>query len=371
MRSLILCMIAICMVCINGASSAQDRGIATAIDWSPDGETIAIGSSTGLWLFDTDFNELAHLAIPEFKGFPPNTMDWNATGDLLALGYEATDPAKREFPIVIVDVAELTVVSTISVPLWLSSTIRWHPNKNNLMAGTEWGTTHVWDALTGQELFYFEDEGFTEEYGFHNYIQSVCWLGDNLIATIGTGATYVVDIDVEMWEVRILSPYVWGAKCSRGGDILMVGLSGKVRDIRADMSWEDIIDSSYLSGNEPILAVDVAWSPDGSRFVANGKGCLVHVFERQSRELLTEIRGSFSDDALTIYVDSVAWHPDGSRFAAIGQFDIRMWDAENYELLHLFDGFEVGYHVSVSHGIELSEEERRKEMEEHGVMCPP
>ena len=40
---------------LSGIVSAQERGWATAIAWSPDGETIAVGSSTGVWFFDADF----------------------------------------------------------------------------------------------------------------------------------------------------------------------------------------------------------------------------------------------------------------------------------------------------------------------------
>ena len=359
----------VCAILCGGVVFGRDGGVAVSIAWSPDGDTIAVGSTTGVWFFDSDLREMAHLALPDFKGFPANTLDWNATGDLLALGYEGIDSVKHEFPIVIVDVAEQMVVSRIPVPLWLSSSIRWHPKKNRVMAGTGWGTTHVWDALTGKELFYFE-ESFTEEYNIDNYTQSVCWLADNLIATMGTGTTYIVDIDGDKSEVQIWSPYLSGAECNKEGDILMIGLTGEVGDIRADMSWEDMLNSSYLSDNEPILAVDVAWSPDGSRFVANGKGCLVHVFDRQSKALLAELRGSYSDDDLPIYIDSVAWRPDSSRFAVVGQFDIRMWDAETYELLHKFDGFEVGYHERLKSSIGLSEEERKTLMDAKNVKCP-
>ena len=361
-RIAILCCVVGSMLYINEIN-AQDRGFALSIAWSPDGETIAVGSTTGVWLFDSDFKDLAHIEVSEFEGFPPNTLDWSASGKLLAFGY-----AGHRFPIVIVDVVEQIVVSRI--PVRLKSTIRWHPNKNNVMAGTWRGTTHIWDALTGQELFYFE-ESFTEEYSVDIYTQSVCWLNHNLIATMGSGTSYVVDISETNTAIQIPSPYVSVAKCNSDGDILMVGITGEVGDIRADMSWEDMLDSSYQSGNEPVLAVDVAWSPDGSRFVANGKGCLVHVFDRVSRKQLAELEGSYSDVwGTSAYVDSVAWHSDGTRFAVVGQFDIRMWDAESFELLHQYDGFEVGYDQGISYAIELSEEERKKEMEEHGVKCP-
>ena len=57
-------------------SFAEDRGVATAIAWSPDGGTIAVASTSGLWLFDTDFNEIGYVATPELDAYPPSTMDW-------------------------------------------------------------------------------------------------------------------------------------------------------------------------------------------------------------------------------------------------------------------------------------------------------
>jgi len=37
------------------------RGTAYTLAWRPDGEVLAVGSSTGVWFFDENFNELAHL----------------------------------------------------------------------------------------------------------------------------------------------------------------------------------------------------------------------------------------------------------------------------------------------------------------------
>ena len=106
-RIAILCCVVGSMLYINEIN-AQDRGFALSIAWSPDGETIAVGSTTGVWLFDSDFKDLAHIEVSEFEGFPPNTLDWSASGKLLAFGY-----AGHRFPIVIVDVVEQMVVSRI------------------------------------------------------------------------------------------------------------------------------------------------------------------------------------------------------------------------------------------------------------------
>ena len=65
MKRLNLLLAVISAMSLSFVTSAQDRGWATSIAWSPDGETIAIGASSGIWLFDTDFNEVGYVPTPE------------------------------------------------------------------------------------------------------------------------------------------------------------------------------------------------------------------------------------------------------------------------------------------------------------------
>ena len=359
---------------LSGFTSAQDRGIAVSIAWSPDGDTIAVGSTTGVWLFDAEFEEVAHVELPEYAGNAPNTLDWNASGDLLALGYhygsrrQGPGNTGQGIPILIVDVIQQNVVSTIEVK-WLYSTIRWHPAENHILAGTLSGTTHIWDAITGQELFYFEESFGRENHG-SRMTQSVCWLTESTIASIGGHATYILDVqEHKTLETVEDTPFVLVADCNKDGDVMMVLLSDVVVDARdVKRRYDDT--KELRSASEIIRAADVAWSPDGSQFVTNSTGCRVHVFDGRSKRILAELEGSYSDFfGPPHYVDSIAWRPDGTRFAVVGQFDIRIWDAQSFELLHQYNGFEIGYDQGIRFAIELSEEERKKEMEEHGVKC--
>ena len=375
MRTFISLVSAVLLLSFGGFTSAQDRGIAVSIAWSPDGDAIAVGSTTGIWFFDAEFEEMAHVGLPAFPDNAPNTLDWNASGDLLALGYffggrrQGPGNSRQIFPILIVDINEQDVVSTIEVK-WLSSILRWHPAENHILAGTLNGTTHIWDAMTGQELFYFEESFGRENHG-SRMTQSLCWLTESTIASIGGHATYILDVqEHKTLETVEDTPFVLLADCNKDGGIMMVLLSDVVVDARdVKRRYDDT--KELRSANQIIRAADVAWSPDGSQFVTNSTGCRVHVFDGQSKQVLAELEGSYSDFfGLPHYVDSIAWRPDGTRFAVVGQFDIRMWDAQSFELLHQYDGFEVGYDQGLRFAIELSEEERKKEMEEHGVKCP-
>ena len=350
---------------LSGIGYAQDRGWATAIAWSPDGRTIAVGASTGVWLFDTDFNDLGYIPTPEMKGFSPTTIDWNATGDLLAIAF-ARAPNVLDTPVLIIDVNTLEVISQIEEGS-LTTVLRWHPQNNLIMAGMELDI-FIWDAITGN-VEQVLSENVLSDRSLVNYATSVCWLDANTIAAIGSYDIYIIDVEtdttlnkLEIWDLENVDCYQDRKLVSRKG----------VVDLKSGEHVTSNLDTAAFADYQRDV-VDVAWSPDGRRFVVHGNVslCRFGIYDGQTTELLAELQGSFSRlHGLNIYQDSIAWQPTGDLIAAVGQFDIRLWDTKTYKLMYRYDGFEVGDHERIDPDEKQSSEERRLEMYSNYTKCP-
>ncbi len=329
------------MISLCGITAAQDRGTASSIAWSPDGETIAVGSTTGIWFFDNEFNEQGYVEIEssgQSRG-PERFVEWNAGSDLLAVSsiLEVDDPKQ----IRIIDVAKLEVITEIetkSSVLWTE--VLWNPEGNLVIAGEyHSGIARIWDALTGEELFYFDvdekdDLNMPEITGF-------CWFTENTVIAVNTHALYVVDI-AENTILRFghYGAFEWSS-CNR--DYQIITIYGRLIHLQTGLYTRKLFHDAD-DDDIPYYAMAVAWSPESGHFAVSSEGCLVRVFDGQSGELVVKLPGSIRIVSPNpwFFLDSIAWHPDGSRFAVVGQFgDIRVWDAETYELLRRFDGFEV------------------------------
>lgn len=350
MRRLKSCLAAIFVIWVCAITSAQDRGFASAIEWSPDGETIAIASNTGVWFFDSRFNELGYVEVKQGKsGLSPRSLDWNAMGDLLAVAFPLVSGS--DTPIQIIDVNEFRVIAEIVYLLWTQ--VEWHPTDNLLAAGSWSGEAHVWDALTGEALFEFQEND--EQIAFPwNSSLAVCWFTENVIAIVTEFETYLVDVELNrtLQSFDIQSSILFPVACNRQfkvfagshgiinlktGDFAPIAWHNEIND--AESLFPDVKSSS-------ISEQDAEFSPDGSKLLIIGEGCLLHIHDGSDGRLLTSVRGGiyFVQEPNTPFLDSLAWHPDGSRFAAVGQFGgIRIWDGETYELLQRYDGFEAGY----------------------------
>lgn len=345
------------LLLVSGATSAQNRGIAFSIAWSPDSEKIAVGSSTGIWFFDTDFNELGYVdvRIDDEQWNWPISIEWNAASDLLAVAYPVT--GAEGGAIQVIDFANLVVITridTVHWEEWLWSQVAWHPTDNLLAAGTWLGKAFVWDALTGEAEFEFEESDEQNAFAWNSTV-TVCWLSESVIAVVTQWEIYIVDTEVNR-TVQTLdtgSPmqevdcYAFDRIMKNCGDAINVAICswgyGSSNFSRAQRQ-------TFLGAPKqwaPLYIADISYSPDGSKALTLGEGCLLHVTDSDTGLLLADLAGGViveQDGYLNVFRDSLTWRPDGRQFAAVGQFGgISVWDADTYDLLQRFEGFDVSY----------------------------
>ena len=340
MNRLSLILATACVLSLSGIICAQDRGWASSIAWSPDGQRIAVGGGAGVWFFDNHFNDRGFVEIEHALDNAPRLVEWNAKGDLLSHSSFASS-------IKIIDVSARQVISEIylhGLDLW--TPVLWHPKENLIIGGSYQGTTHIWDAITGEELFHFDSLAVDPDVAWEATL-GFCWFAEDEVVIVNGRMTYVVNIS----ENVILQSYYnhFSASstigCNRRYQIISTG--GRLYGLQP-RSFDVVFDDNYYAGEAENGAIHayaeaVEWSPGSDRFVVSYGSCHTHVYDGQSGKLVAEMPGGvYEMFSVGFFMDSIAWSPDSRRFAVVGQFgDIRVWDAVTYELLQRFDGFEL------------------------------
>jgi WD40 repeat protein len=258
------------------------RGIIWHMALGPGGRTLAVASTTGVWLYSLPTLEFVRLL--EGHAGQLFSVSWSPDGARVAAG--SSDDA-----IYIWDAVSGALLRSLDDPYGVKQ-VAWSPDGAFLASRAGDGTVRVWDAANGQVLHTWEREA--DCIGVH-----LTWLPDG--GRLGVGCRYMDgDGKVTVWDV-------------------------------ATRQVVHVLD--HTTGVHR-----VAWSPDGALLASGCLDGVVRVWDGRSGEELYTLRD------LSGQVGSVAWSPDGARLAWSGPDGrIQVWDLsgepESYTLQSLASGY--------------------------------
>ncbi len=169
------------------------RGTAETVAISPDGETLAVAGSAGVWLYE--MNTLNLIGLLEWHGEmgPEPSMKWaiawSPDGRMLASG--SVDGTVSLWDVTTREELAVLEAHTGHARAWVNS-VAWSPDGRTLASGnTGWGdgepaTVRLWDVASGEQVDVLE--GHTGE------VSGVAWSPDGRTLASGGAA-------LQLWDV--------------------------------------------------------------------------------------------------------------------------------------------------------------------------
>jgi len=309
----------------NGANVTEimrlGRGQVEVVDYSPDGSSIAVGSTLGVWLYSAD--ALDTIAEPPLMitENPVSAIAFSPDGSIIAAGDDSQfvslwDAATQE-QLAAID------VSTQTYDLAFNSD------------GTQLATAHgdrtvrLWDVLEGTELAVME--------GHTSTIYGVAFSPDDSV--IASGAD---DRTVRLWdatngsEIAVVEGHTGGIydiNFSPDGSSIVTGSSDYTVRFWDAATGEELLmieeveveDAEYNIGHDRSVNATV-FSPDGSVVATGSDDYTVRIWDAAGEQLAVV--------DLETSVEDFAFSPDGSQLATIsGTTEVRLWN--------LADGSEI------------------------------
>jgi len=322
---------------------------ANSVVWSPDGQKIVLGTTTGvICVWDTSndrVNFLDSITGSRFIGEPYGgiiSATWSPDGSRLA--YCSEEGTMRVW-----NISTNQRIFSYEGHSGDIRSIAWSPDGNKLASASDDSTVHVWDANQGKHLLTYT--------GHSKQVSAVAWSpsGKEL-------ASSSADLTVKIWNGntgQIITSHKTFAYCTLSVAWSPVGPPYQM--IWADrfdhmnaVSWANDGSKLAFGSNDRTMNVQikdiatnkqlfaythshqvftVAWSPNDQKLASGGEDGTVQIWNSTVGKHLQTYK-AHSD-----YVSNVTWSPDGRRIASCSRDKtVRIWDAYTGELLYAYLG---------------------------------
>lgn len=308
--------------------SDEPPWISGGLAWSPDGNTLAVGTSNGVWLHDAtqaDLPAIKHLNEQRYVF----VVDWHPKNDRVASGnidglIEIWDAQNGE-RIITLEEREDSVKS-----------LKWSPDGSLLASSyAQTGTVRIWNADTGAAILVMK------EISRPLWILLLDWKPDGKEIAVRVlqedgGKIKIFDALTGIEKLSWGNKYETSAlKWSPDGSFLVSGggIGGVIRlwDVATGQLVQTFDGDSYVADM-------LAWSPDSMLLASNGHDQKIRIWDVKSGEQIAEFSGAVRSEAF--HGNTLAWSPDGDKLAATSDDGkIYVWDSKTYEVVAVYTGY--------------------------------